>query len=456
MWQHSACLGISQLDAEKDDFHFLCNDCKRREEDAKRPKIPSLKFRLGPSTSPPQHKSNHFNALPGDSKKRKSDEATNLPPMKKFRPMGAHPDQSNGQGNGQSLINPLQSDIMNGPTLSPQGQLPRPPYHSTYGNQAGPPPGLRSPAQTATYSNGYIQHVPPQSGYSSIYRPASSQNQAPPSNGVAQPANLSSGAGWSARYSPYPSTPAPPQRTAQPHAQGSFINTFDRQRPSSSYSAHSMASPMTNAPSMSPIQGNINTPYTTSTQTQLTNGNLHPSNATLPLPVVSPAKQQSSPPPPIMHPPFSSPVNAPPLKQNIQTASSLSPMKQRSPPQAMHPPFSSPISHPALHQNAPHASALSPMKQQSSPPPPALLPPASSPIVHPPLHQNLPATSGLSPEKHSPPRSAEPHSFGGRLAVPPVEQLSPTQKAQEWSETVMGAPEDRMGVNRVTERNEVL
>ncbi|EXJ85033.1 hypothetical protein A1O3_05708 [Capronia epimyces CBS 606.96] len=51
VWQHSKCLGISKSAAEKDDFHFVCDDCKRKEEDAKKPKI-SLKFKVGTSSSP--------------------------------------------------------------------------------------------------------------------------------------------------------------------------------------------------------------------------------------------------------------------------------------------------------------------------------------------------------------------------------------------------------------------
>ena len=50
VWQHSACLGVSQADAEKEDFHFVCIDCKRKEEDAKKPKIPSLKFKVSPTS----------------------------------------------------------------------------------------------------------------------------------------------------------------------------------------------------------------------------------------------------------------------------------------------------------------------------------------------------------------------------------------------------------------------
>ncbi|GAQ08364.1 hypothetical protein ALT_5685 [Aspergillus lentulus] len=51
VWQHSKCLGIAQHDAEREDFHFICQDCKRREEEAKLPKLPPLKFKIG--SSPP-------------------------------------------------------------------------------------------------------------------------------------------------------------------------------------------------------------------------------------------------------------------------------------------------------------------------------------------------------------------------------------------------------------------
>ncbi|KAF2088854.1 hypothetical protein K490DRAFT_38659 [Saccharata proteae CBS 121410] len=44
VWQHSACHGIAQPDAERDDFHFVCKDCQRR---ATEPKLPPLKLHLG-------------------------------------------------------------------------------------------------------------------------------------------------------------------------------------------------------------------------------------------------------------------------------------------------------------------------------------------------------------------------------------------------------------------------
>jgi hypothetical protein len=52
VWQHSKCLGIPQEEAERDDFHFVCKECQRRIEDAKKPKLPPLRFRLPTSVAP--------------------------------------------------------------------------------------------------------------------------------------------------------------------------------------------------------------------------------------------------------------------------------------------------------------------------------------------------------------------------------------------------------------------
>ncbi|KAE8147018.1 hypothetical protein BDV25DRAFT_161228 [Aspergillus avenaceus] len=51
IWQHSKCLGILQAEAEREDFHFICKDCKQREEEARMPKLPPLRFKVGSSPS---------------------------------------------------------------------------------------------------------------------------------------------------------------------------------------------------------------------------------------------------------------------------------------------------------------------------------------------------------------------------------------------------------------------
>ncbi|KAL2157439.1 hypothetical protein VTH06DRAFT_6131 [Thermothelomyces fergusii] len=44
-WQHSKCLGISEEEADKEDFHFICSSCRRRQEaaDDSRPRMIKIK-----------------------------------------------------------------------------------------------------------------------------------------------------------------------------------------------------------------------------------------------------------------------------------------------------------------------------------------------------------------------------------------------------------------------------
>lgn len=52
VWQHSKCLGVSQAEAEREDFHFLCGTCRRRAEDAEKSRTHPIKIKLGrPSSS---------------------------------------------------------------------------------------------------------------------------------------------------------------------------------------------------------------------------------------------------------------------------------------------------------------------------------------------------------------------------------------------------------------------
>jgi hypothetical protein len=55
VWQHSKCHGIKKETAERDDFHFICEDCKKKMENP----VPPLKLRFG--TSPKSTPSGTFN-----------------------------------------------------------------------------------------------------------------------------------------------------------------------------------------------------------------------------------------------------------------------------------------------------------------------------------------------------------------------------------------------------------
>ncbi|TGJ84110.1 hypothetical protein E0Z10_g4649 [Xylaria hypoxylon] len=56
IWQHSKCVGISEDEADRDDFHFLCKNCRRqqslRSDDTKQPVIKLKISRLDTSSTP--------------------------------------------------------------------------------------------------------------------------------------------------------------------------------------------------------------------------------------------------------------------------------------------------------------------------------------------------------------------------------------------------------------------
>ncbi|PQE11163.1 PHD-finger domain-containing protein [Rutstroemia sp. NJR-2017a BVV2] len=66
IWQHSKCVGVSEKEADRDDFHFICSTCKRRAEDEERAKTqPPIKIKLnrpGSSSSPIPPKENGFSS----------------------------------------------------------------------------------------------------------------------------------------------------------------------------------------------------------------------------------------------------------------------------------------------------------------------------------------------------------------------------------------------------------
>ncbi|KAJ9157768.1 Reticulocyte-binding protein 2 a [Pleurostoma richardsiae] len=56
-WQHSKCLGIDEAEADREDFHFICGSCRRREQEPHRPSKIRIKFKgQDHSSSPPTPK----------------------------------------------------------------------------------------------------------------------------------------------------------------------------------------------------------------------------------------------------------------------------------------------------------------------------------------------------------------------------------------------------------------
>jgi DNA-directed RNA polymerase len=199
VWQHSRCLGIAQDDAEREDFHFICRDCKRREEEAKLPKLPPLKFKIGSS-----------------------------PPSATFAP---HHYQ------GSEETNAAATAQTNSPSKPPKVE-PHAPSSSTAQAVAVVPSPPERPQQHVIYG---------QSAPVSDSRPLSSPMKA--RNGFAP-----SSQGLPSRL------PSISQATNLPSiGRGTFGgSSLHSGRPSSAHSAQSpsLPSPIQNRPSMSPTQGN--------------------------------------------------------------------------------------------------------------------------------------------------------------------------------------------------------
>ncbi|KAI9881038.1 MAG: hypothetical protein M1830_008920 [Pleopsidium flavum] len=332
VWQHSACLGISQASAEKDDFHFICRDCERRKEDAKKPKIPTLKFRIGSSSSPPSDKMVTPHNHGTDSNKRYiQDHGAASPSPKRFKHVEIHSEASPPRYIGQSTNGQsgLLRSIMDGPTLSPQGQLPMPSLgqNGHVSPPTHPPPGLASPPGSQPTSNGYRQYH--EDAPFTHQRAPSSHLMAENVNAVVHHGHSSPGVAWLTGGAPpqhRPETTGNLPRPATAYApQNPFLNSFDRQRPSSSHSNHSnhnLPSPIKNRPSMSPTQGGKDVGPIAFPQPGSPSGSFPPPHAAQNT-VLSPTKH-SSPPVGLLH--SSSPVTNPPLP-----ASAFSPTKH-SPP----------------------------------------------------------------------------------------------------------------------------
>ncbi|KAL8667454.1 MAG: hypothetical protein Q9202_000670 [Teloschistes flavicans] len=320
VWQHSACLGISQTAAEKDDFHFVCQDCKRRAEDAAKPKIPPLKFHLGSSSSPPNQKPQN---AANDSKKRKAiAEGGQLPPLKKFKPaVDVHPPSMppaeqiypNASQHG------MHQALMNGPTLAQQAQAQH--QSAPYAAQTLPPPGLQAPSVPPAYTNGYIHNVDQHDNHALQGQAAlpAYGSKSHLVNGNSQIYDING-----ARHAVH-QTPQRPSYQAQPN-QNPYLNTFERQRSASSHATNNIPpikkTPMQTSPSFNHENTPRLSPYT--------NGAM-PSPTNLPAALPPPVKQQTSPPPPALHPSSSSPINGPVLHNDTPSSPGFSPTKQSSP-----------------------------------------------------------------------------------------------------------------------------
>lgn len=262
----------------------------------------------------------------------------------------------------------MRQAVLNGPTLSPQGQIP-----SSFGNgltnppAAPPAPGLRESSGRPASSNGSMHPVEQRNGYHLESTSVSLVAARPVSEASNQGNEKSSPTGWSARYSSSQTTQPSQRPQYSPPLSNPYHNSFERQRPTSSHATYNGSSPTKNPSSLSSPHLGENGVYS---QMPYANGisaaNLPP--ATPQLPSYSPVKQQSSPPmlPVQMHQQSpSSPSNHHPrLHQNAPSSPGFSPTKHSPPPRSFGP--GEVTNTPVL----PPVENLSPSPQLGNPPPP--------------------------------------------------------------------------------------
>lgn len=244
VWQHSKCLGFSKAAAESDDFHFICRDCRRKEEEANRPKI-SLKFKVGSSSSPPQPTSSSPNLLKQEQPVRQKLVSVDVPPVN-------GPNRPSAPGvvvNGQFYPAP-------NPT-NETPSLPQPPHSPQASQPTMPAYAMKNVQRAMPYVNGVgpysyntFNAYPPQDRLPGSAHAQNLYNQITHPNATPQYHNQPTNP-YPPVYAQSPVRPASSHsQTPRPHSNHSQANGHSspiRQR---------IPSPVLNPPTMSPTQGN--------------------------------------------------------------------------------------------------------------------------------------------------------------------------------------------------------
>ena len=170
VWQHSKCLGIAEEEAEKKDFHFVCDSCRRREqaEKERRPRIIKIKVnRPGSSPSSPAQRAPEGNSPPQPN--RASQLVVEL-------------QSSSSHNAGASLPGELASrDDQAVKENGPNGGSLLPPFPHASGHSLTMAPNLTSGPESATTISGTLPHAfaPGANPFSSPHPTLSPPDQSP-------------------------------------------------------------------------------------------------------------------------------------------------------------------------------------------------------------------------------------------------------------------------------------
>ncbi|EME49128.1 hypothetical protein DOTSEDRAFT_49448 [Dothistroma septosporum NZE10] len=147
VWQHSKCHGFSPKQAEAEGFTFVCRTCTRKEEDAKKPRLPPLKLHNRNSGSPEAHKSD---SRPATANAQLPDHvARQLDGMhtQQSRPSPGHFGQIT---NGSSLVPQSHPQAPDGYRYPPVGNFAPHPQAQTWQGSSNVPPTGRVPGYGPT------------------------------------------------------------------------------------------------------------------------------------------------------------------------------------------------------------------------------------------------------------------------------------------------------------------
>jgi hypothetical protein len=419
IWQHSKCVGVSQVEADRDDFHFICNTCERRAKDAERAKNhPPIKIKLnrpGSSSSPIAAK---LNGSPTAA----------IQPLANGSP-NAHAVSQKANTVVQGVSTQLHSPRMNGQQLTQwQTQQALSP-HKRHTPVQGPPTYPLSNRQQSSPQR--FEHIPPGAVTPA---PISRSEDRRPTGGALS----------GTQYIPYTN---------------SGSSSLPQQASARSSSAHAFSPPHVLSPANLPAPAQPQA-YT------FVNGNvLHHSPSTLTASPLHATPVQHNPTrhSPVASSPALSAYGAPPSPRalNGPHPGSNDESQRRSSINISSPVASAPVLN-SLNRPNPAMSVPSSSSQVIGPTPstkPAPFSPpdqASSPSMHAPsLQRNHdpghasalpPAATGLSPTKHSPPRpSTSNGSFSSATpsVLPPVASLSPSPLLQNLTPPVKPSEPER-------------
>ncbi|KAK5053979.1 hypothetical protein LTR84_001941 [Exophiala bonariae] len=272
VWQHSKCLGISKAAAEKADFIFVCQDCKQKEEDAKKPKV-TIKFKVGTSSSP---------APPSPASTQTRFVSVDIPKANKA-----------GESNQTGALNETQMQQSSPPSQSINASSPTYPRHNGTFHHYSHPQTSNSPSRP-------ISSTSQQSPNSIVYRNHNSVSHA----ALPQPL-LHRPTGHTTQSSSIPSHPSSastPQQNGNASSRAQTISAapsqvWQGQTPGNARAAGDVArlpSPVLNRPTMSPTQGNMDVgpvagvPQKSSVHGRATNGHAHNLNGVTQYPLATP------------------------------------------------------------------------------------------------------------------------------------------------------------------------